>query len=146
MGDSGALVIGFVLGALSLNHFHAAKGQVFWLPVLVLAVPIMELLTTIARRLAARHSAFKPDRLHVHHKLLEVGLTPKQASGLLHGITLLLGIVTIILLKMDVQFHLAVIAFCYVLLTIAYCFLTHVHRSRSPASIWREKPHGEYHR
>ena len=145
MGDSGALVIGFVLGALSLNHFHTASGQVFWLPVLILAVPIMDLLTTIVRRLAARHSAFKPDRLHIHHKLLEVGLTPKQASGLLHAITLLLGIVTVILLKIDVQFHLAVIALCYVLLTIGYCSLSYIHRSRLPDSVWKRKPPGEYH-
>lgn len=97
MGDTGAMFLGFTLSVLSIQglfKFYTAIS--FSVPLLVLALPILDAATTIIRRVAEGKSPSTPDRSHIHHKLIDMGLSQKQAVVLLYTISTVLGIVAIL--------------------------------------------------
>lgn len=85
MGDSGALVLGFLLACVSIQGVMktaAALALVF--PLVVLLVPILDTSFVILKRLKAGRSIASADRSHFHHRLLRVGYTQRQAVALLY--------------------------------------------------------------
>jgi UDP-GlcNAc:undecaprenyl-phosphate GlcNAc-1-phosphate transferase len=82
MGDSGSMFLGFMLGAASLLGAGTQKSPTLIaiiVPVLALGLPILDTLLAIARRFFARRSIFAADRGHIHHRLLDIGLTHRRA-------------------------------------------------------------------
>lgn len=80
MGDAGSQVLGFAVGVLSVratqgdaNQFSAA------IPVLLLAVPILDTLTVMVQRVSEGRSPFSADKNHIHHKLLALGFVHHEA-------------------------------------------------------------------
>lgn len=71
LGDTGALFIGYCLSLLSLEGYQKVTVLTFIVPLLVLAVPIMDTLLSIFRRVGRRTNPLSADRLHMHHRLLE---------------------------------------------------------------------------
>jgi UDP-GlcNAc:undecaprenyl-phosphate GlcNAc-1-phosphate transferase len=92
VGTSGVMFIGYTLAVLSI--LGTAKVAV---ALLVLAVPIIDAFWIIVRRVAQRRSPFSPDRGHLHHRLLDVGLSHRQTVLLIYGICILLGVLSLIL-------------------------------------------------
>ncbi len=86
VGTSGVMFIGYTLAVLSI--LGTAKVAV---ALLVLGVPIIDTFWIIVRRLANRTSPFTPDRGHVHHRLLDLGLGHTQTVLLIYGITAVLA-------------------------------------------------------
>ncbi|WP_366556929.1 UDP-N-acetylglucosamine--undecaprenyl-phosphate N-acetylglucosaminephosphotransferase [Pseudoalteromonas sp.] len=81
MGDAGSTVIGFTVIWLLLEGSQSGEGASFS-PVTALwlaAVPIIDAVSTISRRIKKGHSPFKPDREHLHHILLRLGFSSRQA-------------------------------------------------------------------
>jgi UDP-GlcNAc:undecaprenyl-phosphate GlcNAc-1-phosphate transferase len=86
MGDSGALPLGFLLAALSVQGVvktSAALALVF--PLLVLLVPILDTSFVILKRLKYRQPISSGDRNHFHHRLLEIGYSQRRAALLLYA-------------------------------------------------------------
>ena len=86
MGDSGALLLGFLLACVSIQGVMktaAALALVF--PLVVLLVPILDTSFVILKRLRSGRSIASADRSHFHHRLLRVGYTQRQAVGLLYA-------------------------------------------------------------
>jgi UDP-GlcNAc:undecaprenyl-phosphate GlcNAc-1-phosphate transferase len=86
MGDSGALLLGFLLACVSIQGVMktaAALALVF--PLVVLLVPILDTSFVILKRLRSGRSIASADRSHFHHRLLRVGFTQRQAVGLLYA-------------------------------------------------------------
>jgi UDP-GlcNAc:undecaprenyl-phosphate GlcNAc-1-phosphate transferase len=71
LGDTGALFIGYCLSLLALEGYQKVTLLTFIVPVLVLAVPIIDTLLSIVRRVVRRANPLAADRLHMHHRLLE---------------------------------------------------------------------------
>ncbi len=92
LGTSGVMFIGYTLAVLSI--LGTAKVAV---ALLVLGVPIIDTFWIIVRRLANRRSPFTPDRGHVHHRLLDLGLGHTQTVLLIYAITAGLAALTFIL-------------------------------------------------
>ncbi len=92
MGDSGSYFLGFVLGTVSLAGASqkASTAVSLLVPVIALGLPIVDLLATIVRRFLEKKSIFAADRGHIHHRLLDMGLTHRRAVLLLYGVCLLL--------------------------------------------------------
>jgi UDP-GlcNAc:undecaprenyl-phosphate GlcNAc-1-phosphate transferase len=92
MGDTGALFLGYLLGALSVaGLFKTLTALSLAVPLLAMAVPIFDTAFAIVRRARRRVSVFQPDRGHVHHRLLDRGLSQRQAVLLLYGTTAMLS-------------------------------------------------------
>lgn len=84
LGDSGSLSVGFALAALALEAATNDTGEVAMVvPVLALALPLVDAGLAVLRRLRARRSLFAADREHLHHQLLARGLHAEAAVGAL---------------------------------------------------------------
>jgi UDP-GlcNAc:undecaprenyl-phosphate GlcNAc-1-phosphate transferase len=82
MGDTGSMFLGFVLAAASLLGAGTQKTPTLLamvVPIVALGLPITDMLVTIVRRFFARRSIFAADREHIHHRLLDLGLTHRRA-------------------------------------------------------------------
>jgi len=88
LGDSGSLFIGFVLSALALYGAQKAPTIVaVAIPVVSFGLPILETAISILRRLISGRPIFTADREHIHHKLLQHGLSHRQVVILLYGVS-----------------------------------------------------------
>jgi UDP-GlcNAc:undecaprenyl-phosphate GlcNAc-1-phosphate transferase len=92
VGTSGVMVIGYALAVLSI--LGSAKVVV---ALLVLGVPIIDTFWNIVRRLATGSSPFTPDRGHVHHRLMDLGLSQTKAVLAIYAMTLALAVLSFIL-------------------------------------------------
>jgi len=91
-GTSGIMFVGYTLAVLSI--LGAGKIAV---ALLVLGVPIMDTFRIIVRRLSARKSPFAPDRGHIHHRLLDLGLSHRGTVLVIYGVCILLAALSLIL-------------------------------------------------
>src|SRR5207253_6999745 len=81
MGDSGALLLGFVLATVSVQGLLKTAATVaLFFPLLVLAVPIVDTTFVVARRLKHGERVFEGDQAHLHHRFLRRGFTQPQAA------------------------------------------------------------------
>jgi UDP-GlcNAc:undecaprenyl-phosphate GlcNAc-1-phosphate transferase len=84
MGDSGALLLGFTLAAVSVEGLlKTATLFALVLPLLVLAVPLLDTSFVVARRLKHGAPVYVADRHHLHHRFERVGYTPRRAVAYL---------------------------------------------------------------
>jgi len=129
MGDTGSLVIGLVLGLLTLKlltlqseTFSALAIHRSELPLLlliILIVPAFDLCRVSLIRLKKRVSIFSPDRNHIHHLLIDSGLSHKKAS-ILSGLT---NLIVAIAMYLSIQYLGLVYSFLFLVLFILACFV-----------------------
>lgn len=96
MGDTGALFLGYSMAVISVHgvfKLHAVLA--FIVPLTVFAFPILDTAFAIVRRLVAGKSPFAPDRGHLHHRLVDMGFTQKEAVNILYAICGILGLVAV---------------------------------------------------
>ena len=103
IGDTGSNFMGFSLSIISiLGVAKTYTAIVLIAPIIVLALPIFDTLFAIVRRIIKGKSikaVLKPDKGHLHHRLMQKGYTQKQAVLIMYGITAILGMFAIILLE-----------------------------------------------
>ncbi len=88
LGDSGSLYIGFLLSALALYGTQKSPTIVaVAIPIVSFGLPILETSLSILRRLIGGRPVFTADREHIHHKLLQHGLSHRQVVILLYGVS-----------------------------------------------------------
>ncbi len=92
IGTSGVMFVGYTLAVLSI--LGTAKVAV---ALLVLGIPIIDTFWIIVRRLATGHSPFTPDRGHIHHRLLDLGLSHSQTVLVIYAICIALAILSLVL-------------------------------------------------
>src|SRR3954469_3856713 len=81
MGDSGALLLGFVLGALAVQGLlKTAAVATLLFPLLVLAVPILDTSFVVAKRIKYGQPVYTADRTHLHHRFLNIGFSQRRAA------------------------------------------------------------------
>ena len=98
MGDTGSMFLGFILAATALQTNQKASTAVAVLiPGIALGVPIMDTLLAIGRRAMRGRPLFQADKEHIHHRLMAVGLTHRQAVLVLYAFCVLLGVAALIL-------------------------------------------------
>jgi len=92
MGTGGSQFIGFVLAAISIiGAFKMAAAIAIALPILVFGVPIFDAAFVVLKRVVNRRPVHVADRTHLHHRLLDRGLSQKQAVLVIYVISLLFG-------------------------------------------------------
>ena len=107
MGDSGAMFLGLLLSAAAITltgqiDINAITGSPattllpLLLPIAILAIPLLDLVLAIVRRLRAGRSPFSADSEHLHHKLLEMGFSHRRTTAILYLWTAALAIPAVI--------------------------------------------------
>lgn len=92
MGDSGSLLLGYMLAILPLLADGSTAGGMRLMPAItVVFIPILDTFAAMIRRRRQGVSFFTPDRYHVHHKLLDLGVSTRSILVLIYGLTIILG-------------------------------------------------------
>lgn len=101
LGDTGSLFLGLTFSVLSIiGAFKVTTTVSFLVPLAIMFLPIFDTSFAIVRRLRSGHPLFKPDKGHVHHRLLARGFSVRQVVVLLYavcGVTGMLGIAMLIM-------------------------------------------------
>jgi len=99
LGDTGATAVGFCLGALALKGGTVLSGGLATLvPILIIGLPITDTLLSIFRRVVrgSTRDLFRADRKHIHHRLLDLGVSHRSAVVLLYGAALVTATVALV--------------------------------------------------
>jgi UDP-GlcNAc:undecaprenyl-phosphate GlcNAc-1-phosphate transferase len=114
LGDSGSLLIGFLLGCYGALWSEKSVTLVaLTAPLLALSIPLLDVLLSISRRYLRNRPIFQADRGHIHHKLLDRGLSPRAAVLTMYGFCTLVAILSLLASALHNQFSgLIVVVFC----------------------------------
>ena len=100
LGDSGSYFLGYMLAGLSI--LGSMKGQTavaIIIPIVAFGIPIFDTIIAPMRRFILGKKIFDPDRGHIHHELLRMGLDHRHAVLLLYGFSIVLGAFALILVN-----------------------------------------------
>lgn len=127
MGDTGTMTTGFILSLFAVHFMELTRDVTasFWLsyyyaPVVVLSVliiPVVDMLRVFIIRIIHLKSPFSADRNHIHHRLLELGLSPAQTCIILYVVNLIFILSAWLLRGNDPLFIFYLISFSAILLT-----------------------------
>ncbi len=96
-GDSGSMLLGLIISVVALLGFKAATLSSLIIPLLILAIPILDTLFAILRRGLKGVNVFStPDKFHIHHQLLNRTLSQKVTVLIIYGINILFAITSIL--------------------------------------------------
>ena len=99
LGDCGSQFIGFMLAALALRGAQKAPTIIaVAIPVVSFGLPILETTLSVVRRLISGRPVFTADREHIHHKLLQQGLSHRQVVIVLYAVSALFALLSLFLL------------------------------------------------
>lgn len=98
MGDSGSMFLGYLLATSSMlgASVKSATTVALLVPILAMGVPIIDTLFAMLRRIVERRPIFAPDQSHIHHRLLDIGVTHRRAVLLIYAFSGLLAITAIV--------------------------------------------------
>lgn len=151
LGDSGALVLGFSLGLVSLFGVVKTTALISLLiPVIIAGVPVIDTFTSIIRRIRAGKPIFSADKQHVHHQFINLGFSQRATVLIIYGMSAILAVLAI-LIAQDTSFMrivyfviLAIVVGLFVWrLGLMSSVLTHHYESRKAHDIKKEDPPSE---
>ena len=129
MGDTGSTFLGYILACITIQglfNFYAVIS--FVVPFLILGLPIFDTMFAIIRRISHGQNPMAPDRSHVHHRLIDMGLNQKQAVAVLYVISAILGLSAVVLATSgEIKAILCLMALIIVcLIAVRVIFLPHM--------------------
>ncbi len=105
MGDTGSLFLGFLLACMSLRALQLVPADdertSLLVAVVALGVPIVDTSVAFFRRIKKGYHPLKPDKDHIHHRLMDLGLTHRQTVVTIYAISALNGLIAILLVVLD---------------------------------------------
>ncbi len=129
MGDAGAQLLGFLLAAISIKGAtKSASAFVLAVPILALGLPIYDTIFAIIRRKVNGKSIVEADKGHFHHRLLDMGLSQKQAVIIMYFISAVLGLMSVIVFQLTnkrAYFVLCIVLVAIVLLALKLGLFKH---------------------
>jgi len=124
MGDTGSLLLGYVLATMSilgLFKFYAVVS--FAVPLLAIAVPLFDTVFAFCRRLLKGQSPMHADRGHFHHRLIDMGLSQKQAVAVLYSISAILGLAAVVITTSgEIKALILILGFCLCAILWAFVY------------------------
>ena len=119
MGDTGSMLLGYTLSvAAVLGLVKTAATVALVVPIIALGLPILDTTFAIIRRKMSGVPIFQPDKGHLHHRLLALGMTQKQAVLIMYFVSMILGIVA--LFVANVSYKTGIVTVLVVLAVIIY--------------------------
>lgn len=99
LGDGGSYFLGYTIAILAIRSSSKSQvGVLMLIPLLALGVPIFDSILSPIRRFIRGRSMFQPDKGHIHHMLISMGLSSRNAVWLIYGITMALCILAILMM------------------------------------------------
>lgn len=96
MGDTGSQLLGFALALIAIKGASLSASTLsLAVPLLALGVPILDTFYAFARRILGGHNPFLPDKMHIHHQLLEIGFSQVTAVLFIYSVSILFSVISI---------------------------------------------------
>ena len=96
MGDSGSLFLGYIIAIISMLGYKNVTFTSLVVPIFLLAIPIMDTIFAIIRRILKHESIAMPDKCHLHHQLLRLNFSIRRAVLIIYFIDILFAVASII--------------------------------------------------
>lgn len=119
LGDTGSMFLGFIISVIALLGFKNVTLTSLMVPIIILAIPILDTILAIFRRLIKGEPISNADREHFHHQILKKTNSPSKAVLIIYFINILFALVSIFYVLGDSQLA----AFIYIILMIGLLFL-----------------------
>lgn len=131
MGDSGSLSVGFALAVIPLLGIsRAASFGTLIIPVTLLTVPIVDTVAAIMRRIRKQVPVYAPDKEHIHHKLLDLGLSERKILIVIYAICFYLGLVSVTSITLPKETNVYLIIIVWIGSMLGYGFLNYFESRR----------------
>lgn len=143
MGDTGSTFLGFMLASISIFGLFKTYAVIsFAVPFLVLGLPIFDICFAVIRRVAHGQSPMHADRGHVHHRLIDMGFSQKQAVAISYLLSAILGLAAVVLTdRGEVQAMIFLIAVIVVgAIGVGLIFTTHHAKKPNADAAAHEAP------
>lgn len=101
MGDSGSMFLGFIISVITLLGYKNVMMSSLIIPLLILAIPILDTLFAIIRRTLKGEKVSEPDKYHIHHQLLKRNLSQRTTVLCIYAMNILFAIASIIYVIKD---------------------------------------------
>jgi len=126
MGDTGALFLGYTMAVISVSGvFKLHTVLAFLVPLSIFGFPLFDTAFAFARRILHGKSPFSPDRGHLHHRLIDMGLNQKQSVWTLYAICAILGTSAIMFTEENFEKAIIIIAVGIFIFLLNFYFLRH---------------------
>ena len=123
MGDTGALFLGYVLAVSSImGVFKVYALLAVVTACFALALPVFDMVVTIARRIMNKKSPFEADRGHLHHQLVDAGLSPLKAVAVMYSVSVVAGAVAIVLAFRDARAIIVTVVCIVIMSSMVYVY------------------------
>lgn len=131
MGDNGSTFLGYILATLSVTGLFKLYAIIsFAVPFLILGLPIFDICFAFLRRIARGQNPMTADRGHVHHRLIDMGFSQKQAVAIAYMLTAILGLAAVLLTSSGALRALILIGAVFVVGAIGVHVIFSEHRPR----------------
>lgn len=101
MGDSGSMFLGYIIAVIALLGFKNVTLTTLLAPICLLAIPIMDTLFAILRRIINKKPIDEPDRQHLHHQLLNLNLSHRDTVLVIYSIDILFALAMLVYILYD---------------------------------------------
>ncbi|MBQ9024725.1 MAG: undecaprenyl/decaprenyl-phosphate alpha-N-acetylglucosaminyl 1-phosphate transferase [Bacilli bacterium] len=122
LGNSGSMFLGYIISVISLLGFKNVTITSFIIPVLILAIPILDTLFAILRRLLKKENPTKGDKKHLHHQLLQMTSSQVKTVLIIYFIDILFSIASIVYVTRNAR--LGQIIYAILLVLVLWIVLT----------------------
>ena len=128
MGDAGSLFLGFILASIPLMALDSLKYPEGLLiaTVTLLMIPILDTAAAIFRRIKGRKPIYSPDKKHIHHRLLGLGLSEKKILAVVYGFSIYLSLIAITSMILPKETNIYFILVIWIGSLLAYLFLNFI--------------------
>ena len=117
-GDSGSMFQGFMISTISLLGFKTVTMTSFIIPVLILGIPILDTSFAIIRRSIKKEPIYKPDKEHLHHQFLKLGLSHKNTVLAIYAMNILFAFASIIYALNDKKLGIIIYVIIFILIML----------------------------
>lgn len=143
MGDTGSTFLGFVLASLSVQGLFKMYAAIsFVVPFLILGVPFFDITFAVVRRLAKHQNPMTADRGHIHHRLIDMGLSQKRSVAVVYMLTGVLGLSAVLLANTNSVNAFILFAAVLVAAVVGFAIIFGHHRPPQNEENQEEQDHG----
>ena len=126
LGDSGSLLLGFMIGIIAMeSSVKRATAVSLIVPLLALLIPLASVIFTFSRRLVAAKHPFKPDKMHLHYRLIRAGISHKDTVLVFYTVAFLYVMLGVLCVLMPKRYEIGIIIFAGISIWWIYVWALH---------------------
>ena len=118
MGDSGSMFLGYIIAVIALLGFKNVTVTTLLAPICLLAIPIIDTLFAILRRVVNKKPISEPDKQHLHHQLLSLNLSHRNVVLVIYAVDILFAVAMLVYMLYDATVGIVIYAILFIIVLI----------------------------